>query len=120
MRYIKKFESLDVDIEQNIIDICQELKDDFSIRITISGLGASSTKKCVVIRTTIWESPLEWHYIKDTCLRIKDYLGDKFIEFKYRVSWTFGQGEQAYQVINLDDDTSINSKMLSVAISYHL
>jgi hypothetical protein len=121
MKYLKKFESLY--IEQDITDICQDLKDDDSVRILF--IDTNKNQKCVIIRTTDWESCLEWSYIKDICLRIKDYLDDNYLDFKYLPafgsicdSYRITTSHRHYESITLDDNTSIDPKILGVAIYY--
>ena len=103
MKHLEKFnwfkKNRKSKISQDIIDdICLELKD-IGIMVTkviYDGRGA------IMIRRESGNVPMEWDEIKDTCLRLKDYLGKNYIDFSYYYSY-----KRTFRV-ELNEDTEIN------------
>ena len=87
MKYLKKFNET-INIE-DLRDICLELED-INIRCSFipswnrrDGLIISICGKVIDGKKVDDYNYVYFSEIKDTLLRIKDYLGDKFIRFKY-------------------------------------
>ena len=97
MRYVKLFENY-YDVNDDTIcdleDICQELKDDgfdVDIRNITNRVVLLSICKMEIVRVLVGNN---WHnrserssfrfegLVKETVLRIKDYLGDNFIHME--------------------------------------
>jgi hypothetical protein len=121
LRYLKRYSineslNLEEDIKQTIKDISQELLDDDYIR-----LAFGERNKYAFLRTKDPEKCLNWDDIKDTCLRIKDYLGDRFIEFKWREHpSTRKDSDNLYNYTNLNEKTIIDRPIWAVAIEYDI
>jgi hypothetical protein len=118
MKYLKTYESLssEEDIKQTITDICLELLDENYIR-----LAFGERNRYAFLRTKDPEKWLNWEDLKDTCLRIKDYLGDSFIQFKWREHpITRKDSDNLYNYTNLTERTNIDKPIWSVAIEYDI
>ena len=105
MKYLKKYnESV---ISKDVIkDICLELED-LGMRVQLYACSEKLSINpedydCISIHCYINKYPIEWENIKDTVLRLKNYLGDKFISFYYE------SGVRYIHVDNLDENTDIN------------
>lgn len=118
MKYLKTYESLSLeeDIKQTITDICLELLDENYIR-----LAFGERNRYAFLRTKDPDKWLNWEDIKDTCLRIKDYLGDSFIQFKWREHpITRKDSDNLYNYTNLTEKTHIDRPIWAVAIEYNI
>jgi hypothetical protein len=117
MKYLKTYESLssEEDMKQTIIDICQELLDDNYIRLAFGERNGYT-----LLRTKYPDKWLNWEDIKDTCLRIKDYLGDNFIEFKWREHPSTRKDDNLYNYTDLNESTHIDKPIWAVAIEYDI
>ena len=81
-----------------------------------SGVGLKSIWIKDNIRPSDWVE-LPWSELKEYALRIKDYLGDKFVSFQWR-KIIGGMGENPYKTIELNDDTQIDDRVWSFVIKY--
>ena len=98
MKYLRKFnESI---ISENLEDICLELED-IGYSISINEIGGSDYY--YLLCSTPIRKPAKWNTIKDYALRMKDYLGDKFIQFEYLPA----EGDEYLSEI-LDEFTNLN------------
>jgi hypothetical protein len=120
MKYLKKYNESIVDNEYKLLvdikDICQELIDDSNIRLLFD-TRFDRTCNYILIRKENIDEYFEWDEIKDVCLRIKQYLGNRFLRFKYR---EFGliKNDTKYSIINLDEETIIKGPIFSIGIEY--
>jgi hypothetical protein len=110
--------------ELDLREILLELKD-MGYRVThnddvlLAVTGESSNVKAILIRDNTNPSDwieLPWSELKEYALRIKDYLGDKFVSFQWRKIGSIG--ENTYKTIELNDDTQIDDRVWSFAIKY--
>ena len=129
MKYLKRFnESLKSDID----DILLELSD---LGINVSNemlrrgeLGYDQDIhlfmiKCISIENGDFNDGLEWRDIKDCILRIKQYLGKRFVRFLYRkydVTWYHSKYYSKSKYIELNEDTDIKEPIYMVNIIYSL
>jgi hypothetical protein len=117
--------------EQTIREICLELEDD-GYEITISRSRKPKDIDFISIKKfqQVWDDDdideeddsdnwnwdnrnlMEWEYIKEYLLRIKDYLGDDYIGCSY-IIYAYGN----WETIELDEDTMID-ELDSVLIEY--
>jgi hypothetical protein len=123
MRYLKTykvFESTELDLREILLEL-----QDMGYRVThnddvlLAVTGESSNVKAILIRDNTNPSDwieLPWSELKEYALRIKDYLGDKFVSFQWRKIG--GIGENPYKTIELNDDTQIDDRVWSFAIKY--
>jgi len=81
MKYLRKYNESYINIE-DIKDICLELTD-LGIVISISSTDAYRNKNVIYFHNYNIHNGMKWNDVKDCLLRLKDYLGDKFIEFGY-------------------------------------
>lgn len=109
MKYIRLFENYD-DTRETIVDICQELLDDDSIRIVFDDLGGNTD--CVLFRSKkpYPKNHLELSSLIEYLLRIKDYLGNKYINIRGRI-----EGTDKYIDIDFED---FESKYLGICVDY--
>jgi hypothetical protein len=119
--HYKIFESTELDLREILLEL-QDLgyrvihDDDILLAVT----GESGNVKAIVVRDNTNPSDwieLPWSELKEYALRIKDYLGDKFLSFQWR-KIIGGMGENPYKTIELNDDTEINDRIWSFVIKY--
>jgi hypothetical protein len=115
--------------EQDLKDILLELKD-MGYRIIyeddVKGAvtGEPGNVKAIVVRDVMRPSEwveLPWSELKEYALRIKDYLGDKYLSFMWRkvISDNPGTlGDNPYKTIELNEMTEINDRVWSFVIKY--
>ena len=121
--HYKVFESTELDLK----DILLELKDmgyrviyDDGYRIN----GEPGNVKAIIVRDVMRPSDwieLPWSELKEYALRIKDYLGDKYLSFQWRkvISDNPGTiGDNPYKTIELNEETEINDRVWSFVIKY--
>jgi len=117
----KVFESTELDLK----DILLELKDMgyriiYQDDVLYAVTGEPSDIKAIIVRDNTNPSDwieLPWSELKEYALRIKDYLGDKFVSFQWR-KIIGGMGENPYKTIELNDDTQIDDRVWSFVIKY--
>lgn len=135
MRYLKLYESFKIlgqfghvkldytQREQTLREICLELEDDgYEITIsrhknldpTIDFISIKKFKQDCDDDDWNWydRNVMDWEYIKEYLLRIKDYLGDDYIGCSY-IIYAYDKWES----IELGEDTMIE-ELDSVRISY--
>jgi hypothetical protein len=120
--HYKVFESTELDLK----DILLELKDmgyrviyDDGYRIN----GEPGNVKAIIVRDVMRPSDwieLPWSELKEYALRIKDYLGDKFVSFQWRKILAFKtkKGTNPYKTVELNDETEIDDRVWSFVIMY--
>jgi len=124
MKHIKAykvFESTELDLREILLEL-----QDMGYRVThnddvlLAVTGEPSNIKAIIVRDNThpfdWIE-LPWSELKEYALRIKDYLGDKFVSFQWR-KIIGGMGENPYKTIELNDDTQIDDRVWSFAIKY--
>jgi predicted transcriptional regulator with HTH domain len=132
----KVFEST----EQDLKDILLELKDmgyrviyEDDVKGAVTGepgnvkgavTGEPGNVKAIIVRDVMRPSDwieLPWSELKEYALRIKDYLGDKYLSFMWRkvISDNPGTlGDNPYKTVELNDDTQIDDRVWSFVIKY--
>ena len=124
MRHLRKYNEL-IDIsEQEIEDICLELKDlgytiniekheDFTkiICSKLKDMGANVFPEFIDVN---------WNEVKDCFLRLQDYVGYRYIGFYYKTRefHNFGDKRTNTQYIPLNEDTKIDASIKLVAMKY--
>ena len=103
----------DRDMELDIKDICLELID--TNKITFEILKIRNTKmKCIGIIST--QQGEFWNFYKDTALRLKDYLGDRYSSFWYEKRTPFGNRDKKNE--HLSESLEISGNILGIYIKY--
>ena len=141
MRYIKKykiFEDSDYKIfestELDLKEILLELKDmgyriiyEDDVKVLLDPTderdvtGKPGNVKAIIVRDLMRPSDwidLPWSELKEYALRIKDYLGDKYLSFQWRKVVNDKTGENPYKTIELNEETEINDRVWSFVIKY--
>ena len=131
MKYIKPykiFESTELDLKEILLEL-QDMgyriiyEDDVLLdgrRRWYAVTGEPSDIKVIVVRDAMKPSDwidLPWSELKEYALRIKDYLGDKYLSFQWR-KIIGGMGENPYKTIELNEETEINDRVWSFVIKY--
>lgn len=86
--------------------------------------GEPGNVKAIIVRDVMRPSDwieLPWSELKEYALRIKDYLGDKYLSFMWRkvISDNPGTlGDNPYKTIELNEETEINDRVWSFVIKY--
>ena len=137
MKYLKSYKLFE-STEQDLKDILLELKDmgyriiyedDVVLSPSFQRLkgavtGEPGNVKAIVVRDVMKPSEwieLPWSELKEYALRIKDYLGDKYLSFMWRkvISDNPGTlGDNPYKTIELNEETEINDRVWSFVIKY--
>ena len=80
------------------------------------------TTKAIWIKDNISPShwvDLPWSELKEYALRIKDYLGDKYLSFMWRdTAYNKVPKENPYKTVELNEDTEIDGRVWSFVIKY--
>ena len=125
MKHIKTykiFESTELDLREILLEL-QDMgyriiyEDDVLYAVT----GEPSDIKAIVVRDAMKPSDwidLPWSELKEYALRIKDYLGDKYLSFQWRKVVNDKTGENPYKTIELNEETEINDRVWSFVIKY--
>ena len=84
-----------------------------------SGIGLKSIYIKDNIKPSDWVE-LPWSELKEYALRIKDYLGDKFVSFQWRKILAFKtkKGTNPYKTVELNNETEIDDRVWSFVIKY--
>ena len=84
-----------------------------------SGIGLKSIYIKDNIKPSDWIE-LPWSELKEYALRIKDYLGDKFVSFQWRKILAFKtkKGTNPYKTVELNNETEIDDRVWSFVIMY--
>jgi hypothetical protein len=62
---------------------------------------------------------LPWSELKEYALRIKDYLGDKYLSFMWRdIGYNQVSKGNPYRTVELNENTEINDTVWSFVIKY--
>ena len=122
------FESTELDLKEILLEL-KDLGYTISHDDAIRGPGydalnnldnkSDSQLKSIWIKDNIKPSDwveLPWSELKEYALRIKDYLGDKFISFQWRNRRK--QGTNPYKTVELNDETEIDDRVWSFVIMY--
>ena len=132
LRTYKIFESTELDLREILLEL-QDMgyriiyEDDVLLdgrRRWYAVTGESSDIKSIVVRDAMKPSDwidLPWSELKEYALRIKDYLGDKYLSFMWRkvISDNGGTiGDNPYKTIELNEETEINDRVWSFVIKY--
>ena len=108
----------DRDMEMDIKDICLELIDTGKITFEIQKIR-NTKMKCICIRaietTNIRNGyvRLNWSFYKDTALRLKDYIGDRYSSFWYEKVYGINKKNA-----DLSESTEIPGNILGIYIKY--
>jgi len=122
LRPYKIFESTELDLKEILLEL-QDMgyriiyEDDVLYAVT----GEPSDIKAIVVRDVMKPSDwvdLPWSELKEYALRIKDYLGDKYLSFQWRKVVNDKTGENPYKTIELNEETEINDRVWSFVIKY--
>jgi len=133
MKYLKSYKLFE-STEQDLKDILLELKD-MGYRVIyeddVKGAvtGEPSDIKAIIVRDVMRPSDwieLPWSELKEYALRIKDYLGDKYLSFMWRKILSdnpvtlrgYDYGDNPYKTIELNEETEINDRVWSFVIKY--
>ena len=123
------FESTELDLKEILLEL-QDMgyriiyEDDVLLdgrRRWYAVTGESSDIKSIVVRDAMKPSDwidLPWSELKEYALRIKDYLGDKYLSFQWRKVVNDKTGENPYKTIELNEMTEINDRVWSFVIKY--
>ena len=128
----KIFESTELDLKEILLelkDLGYTITHDDAIRgpgyDALNNLDnkSDSQLKSIWIKDNIKPSDwveLPWSELKEYALRIKDYLGDKFISFQWRKILAFKtkKGTNPYKTVELNDETEIDDRVWSFVIMY--
>lgn len=135
MKHLKSyriFESTELDLKEILLelkDLGYTITHDDAIRgpgydalnnlDNKSGIGLKSIWIKDNIKPSDWVE-LPWSELKEYALRIKDYLGDKFVSFQWRKILAFKtkKGTNPYKTVELNDDTEIDDRVWSFVIMY--
>ena len=120
--------------EQDLKDILLELKDmgyriiyEDDVKVLLDPTderdvtGKPGNVKAIIVRDLMRPSDwidLPWSELKEYALRIKDYLGDKYLSFQWRKVVNDKTGENPYKTIELNEMTEINDRVWSFVIKY--
>ena len=126
LRYLRKYNLLKESTEQDLKDILLELQDEgyrvlHNDDVLLAVTGEPSNIKAIVVRDVMKPSEwaeLPWSELKEYALRIKDYLGDKYLSFQWRKVVNDKTSDNPYKTIELNDDTEINDRVWSFVIKY--
>ena len=125
------FESTELDLKEILLelkDLGYTITHDDAIRgpgydalnnLDKSGIGLKSIWIKDNINPSDWVE-LPWSELKEYALRIKDYLGDKFVSFQWRKILAFKtkKGTNPYKTVELNDETEIDDRVWSFVIMY--
>jgi len=128
MKHLKRFnESAN---EEDIKDILLELEDDgFYFYNTKDPLLNYVENDCInIVIKKVSNEPHDggyfgenkvfyWSDIKDVCLRLKDYLGDNFVDFGYATDYS-SYYRRREENIPLDENTEIDGYLNNIYITY--
>ena len=92
MRYIKTFENyVNVGVDADIEEICYDITDSTGFSADVGAYGVGSPNHFTFIRKMVRDNEdgdcecdsFYFDEVKEVCLRIKNYLGDKFVKISY-------------------------------------
>jgi hypothetical protein len=120
MKYLKKYKTFE-SVKEDLIDILSELEDvGYSVVVDQDAYYDDLEVKAIIVRDIRRNN---WSELKDYALRVKDYLGDKYLNFAYRLSKANNtpgppSAKNYYTVVELNEDTEIDGTILSFIIKY--
>jgi hypothetical protein len=126
MKYLRTYESLNSEEEflKDIKDILLEVEDMGYITRIIESTWPKDSKEYVIWINIINKSlcgnyirPIDFNEIKDCVLRIKDYLGNKFVGCLTQTSDNSMDG--VWRNIDLGEDTTLDYEFRCLEISYN-
>ena len=121
MKYLKKFNESLSTVEQDIVEICYDITDYDGF---IVGFNKGSEKDLFIRRAGEPTDPpiFNFNEIKEVCLRLKDYLGDRYDRFTYRDFDASNNhkliGNHKLHKIDLNEDTEITEPINIIWINY--
>ena len=129
-QYLKKYNLLKESTKDDLKDILLELEDmgykvthnDDVLYAYTGEPSKGTTTKAIWIKDNISPShwvDLPWFELKEYALRIKDYLGDKYLSFMWRdTAYNKVPKENPYKTVELNEDTEIDGRVWSFVIKY--
>lgn len=130
MKHIKTykiFESTELDLRDILLEL-QDMgykvihNDDVLLAYTGKPTEGVTTKAIWVKDNYVTPSKsvgLPWSELKEYALRIKDYLGDKYLSFMWRdIAYNQAPRENPYRTVELNENTEINDTVWSFVIKY--
>lgn len=123
MNYLKTFESYDDESTKlDILDILSELKD-LGYKVDISDIYINRDMYSINIRDNIRPSEwiqLPWNEIKEYLLRVKDYLGNRYLNFEY-TGYTKRQSDDSglLNKVELNNETQIDNYVYKYTIYFY-
>lgn len=134
MKHIKTYKVFEsTETKQDLKDILLELQDEgyrviHNDDVMLGATGEPGNIKAIWVRDAsnpIYSEGKDWEELRDYALRIKDYLGDKYLSFAWRPILSGRQGKERdfkelnpYHTIELNEETQINEKIYSFVIKY--
>ena len=128
LKTYKVFESTELDLREILLELkdmgYRVLYNDDITDGRLTGEPESGDIKAIIVRDVMRPSDwieLPWSELKEYALRIKDYLGDKYLSFMWRkvISDNPGTlGDNPYKTIELNEETEINDRVWSFVIKY--
>ena len=133
MRYLKTykiFESTELDLREILLEL-QDIgyKVVYNDDVLLAYTGEESkgpTTKAIWIKAFDGNPmsksdsvDLPWHELREYALRIKDYLGDKYLCFMWRdTAYNKVPLENPYKTVELNEDTEIDGRVWSFVIKF--
>lgn len=126
MRYLKSYKIFE-STKDDLMDILLELQDEgyrvmHNDDVMLAVTGEPSNVKAIWVRDASnpsYSKGLDWSELRDYALRIKDYLGDKYVNFSWRPIVSVPvNGDNPYRTVELNEDTEIDGKVWSFVIKY--
>ena len=125
----KIFESTELDLKEILLelkDMGYTITHDDAIRGPGYDENDNDRLKSIWIKDNINPSDwveLPWSELKEYALRIKDYLGDKFVSFQWRKIVEFSSPippftSNPYKTVELNEETEIDDRVWSFVIKY--
>jgi hypothetical protein len=128
MKHLKSYKVFEsTETEQDLKDILLELQDEgykviHNDDVMLGVTGEPGNIKAIWVRDVnnpSYSEGKDWEELRDYALRIKDYLGDKYLSFAWRPILLGSQGkENPYHTVKLNEDTQIDEKIYSFVIKY--
>ena len=121
MKHLKTYQLFE-STEEDLKDILLELEDiNYRVIHEDDVMGAATGEpgdvKAIVVRNSVNNSCLPWSELKEYPLRIKEYLGDKYLNFMYKSIFA-GEQSKLYKKIELNEMTEIDDDIWSFVIKY--
>jgi hypothetical protein len=117
MKYLKKYKTFE-SVKEDLTDILSELEDmGYSVVVDQDAYYNDLEVKAILVSNI----RNRWSELKDYALRVKDYLGDNYLNFAYRLSEINGPVHPVknyYTVFEINEDTEIDGTILSFVIKY--